>query len=106
MITNLGKFAHPRKKAASMAKRSVGFKPQLGNQKSFPAPPKSKPDPVNMSTKDVSRVGVTPGSLIQPPVTSASAGKTTAKVPAQKSLKKGPVHMRAKKATVPFFGGY
>lgn len=107
MIQNLGKFAHPKKKASSMAKRSVGFKPQLGNQGNLPAPPKSKPDPVNMNVNDVSRTGNTPGLLITPPVTSTNPGKSsTAKIPPTKKLKKGPVHMRAKKATVPFFGGY
>lgn len=106
MIKNLGPFAHPKKKASGMVKRPVSFKPQLGNQAALPTPPQSKPDPVNMNVMDASRTGSTPGKIIQPPVTSANAGMTTAKVPANKKMKTGTVNNRAKKATVPFFGGY
>jgi hypothetical protein len=107
MISNLGHFAHPKKKASGMAKRSVGLKPQLGNQGNLPAPPKSKADPVNMNVKDVSRAGATPGLLLSTPIGPDGVGRTsTAKKPGKKTLKKGTVVSRAKKATVPFFGGY
>lgn len=112
MIKNLGPYAHPKKKASSMAKRPVALTPVIGNQNSFPAPPKSKPDPVNMDVNDVSMTGSTPGrggmpvGTIPENVMSRPAGKGTARVPKKKTLKTGRTHDRTKKATIPFFGGY
>lgn len=112
MIGNLGKFAHPKKKASSMAKRPVSLTPVIGNQKSYPAPPKSKPDPVFMGTDDVSMTGAVPGKggmplgTIAPNLAARPAGKGTAKIPKQKAGNKKTHIQRAKKATVPFFGGY
>lgn len=112
MIQNLGTYAHPKKKASGMAKRSVALTPVIGNQGSFPAPPRSKPDPVNLNVNDVSMTGATPGKgampvgTIAPNLAARSAGTSTAKKPKKKTLKQGRTHDRTKKATVPFFGGY
>lgn len=112
MISNLGKFAHPKKKASAMAKRPVSLTPQLGNQGAFPSPPKSKPDPVNRNVKDVSMTGTTPGTGAMPKGTIPSnnlatqgAGRGVAKKPAAKPGNKKTAIKRAK--TMPFFGkGY
>jgi hypothetical protein len=112
MIKNLGKFAHPKKKASFMAKRGTDLTPIIGSNKSLPAPPKSKPDPVNMAVQDVSMTGATPATgampmgTIKPNLAARPAGPGTAKTPGKKKLTKPPVHKRAKRATVPFFGGY
>lgn len=111
MIGNLGKFAHPKKKASSMAKRPVSLAPQLGNQSAFPTPPKSKPDPVSMGVNDVSMAGAVPGKggmpmgTIPENVVSRPAGTGTANKPGAKTPSKGLVHKRAK-AVRPFFGSY
>lgn len=103
MISNLGKFAHPKKKAS----------PVVGPQGAFPAPPKSKPDPVNMNVNDVSMTGAVPGrggmpkgSIPSNNLATRGAKQGTATLPAKKPGNKKPVTARAKKATVPFFGGY
>lgn len=112
MISNLGNFAHPKKKASGMAKRSIALTPVIGNQNSFPAPPKSKPDPVNKNIFDVGMVGAVPGKGGSPKGTfpsadldTRSAGPGTASKPGAKKTPKGPVHKRAK-ALTPFFGSY
>lgn len=103
MISNLGKFAHPKKKAS----------PVVGPQGAFPAPPKSKPDPINRSVNDVSMTGAVPGRGAMPKgsipsnnLATRGAKQGTATLPAKKQGNKKPVIGRAKKATVPFFGGY
>lgn len=107
MIQNLGRYAHPKKNKAK------SLMPVIGNQKPYPAPPKSKPDPVNMNVMDVSMTGATPGTGAMPKGTIPSAnlaargaGKGTATKPPAKKMSKGPVNKRAKKAAKPFFGSY
>lgn len=106
MINNLGKFAHPKRKTANLTA-------VIGSQKSYPAPPKSKPDPVNMNVNDVSMTGAVPGrggmpagSIPSTNLATRGAKQGTASAPAKKPGNKKKVTDRAKKATVPFFGGY
>lgn len=103
MINNLGPFAHPKKKASFV----------VGPQGAFPAPPKSKPDPINRNVNDVSVTGSVPGrggmpagSIPSTNLATRGAKQGTATMPAKKPGNKKTVIKRAKKATVPFFGGY
>jgi hypothetical protein len=113
MISNLGKFAHPKRKASGMAKRPVGLASVIGNQGSFPAPPKSKPDPINRNVNDVSMTGAVPGrggmpkgSIPSNNLATQGANPGTATLPPKKPGNKKTGIARTKKATVPFFGGY
>ena len=101
MIQNLGKYAHPRKKANSV----TGPKQ---SSTAMPGVPKSKPDPVNMNPIDVGMLGKAPGTGAMPKGTipsadldKRSAGRGTAKVPPQKARRVQPVKSRSRR---PFFG--
>jgi hypothetical protein len=112
MIKNLGMFAHP-KKGKSASRRPVNLTPVTGSQGNLPAPPKSKPDPINRNVNDVSMAGAVPGrggmpagSIPSTNLATRGAKQGTATLPAKKPGNKKTGIARAKKATVPFFGGY